>query len=189
MAPAGLGRRTPTTDPVSIEAHKEQPTMSTRPPQPPERPEAQSGEEDEREVRALYIRMLEGWNAHGGEAFAAPFAEDGEVIGFDGSQQIGQAEIATTMSQIFADHPTGRYVWVVRGVRLLAPDVALLRAVAGLVPAGQAEIAPALNAVQTLVAARRAGRWRIILFQNTPAQFHGRPELARQLTDELRQLL
>jgi len=28
----------------------------------------------------------------------------------------------------------------------------------------------------------------IALFQNTPAQFHGRPELAQQLTEELRQL-
>ncbi len=28
-----------------------------------------------------------------------------------------------------------------------------------------------------------------IMFQNTPAQFHGRPELVQQLTEELRQLL
>jgi hypothetical protein len=27
------------------------------------------------------------------------------------------------------------------------------------------------------------------VYQNTPAAFHGRPELARQLTDELRQVL
>ena len=31
--------------------------------------------------------------------------------------------------------------------------------------------------------------WRIALYQNTPAQFHGRPELSRALTEELRQLL
>jgi len=30
------------------------------------------------------------------------------------------------------------------------------------------------------------GEWRIKLFQNTPAQFHGRPELVEQMTDELR---
>ena len=30
------------------------------------------------------------------------------------------------------------------------------------------------------------GQWRIALFQNTPAQFHGRPEAAEALTDELR---
>ncbi|HST88891.1 MAG TPA: hypothetical protein VLJ14_10970 [Ktedonobacterales bacterium] len=51
---------------------------------------------------------------------------------------------------------------------------------------GQAEIALALNAVQTIIAARHEGRWSIMLFQNTPARFHGRPELARQLMDEPR---
>lgn len=157
--------------------------------QPSQSAEAGSGDAVEREVRALYTRMLEGWNARNSEAFAAPFAEDGEVIGFDGSQQAGRTEIATSMGQIFADHPTGRYVWVVKSVRSLAADVALLRAVAGVVPAGQAEIAPALNAVQTLVATRREGQWSIVLFQNTPAQFHGRPDLAERLAGELRQAL
>lgn len=159
--------------------------MRSQQSQPPE--EAHSGDADAREARTLYARMLEGWNARSGEAFAASFAEDGEVVGFDGSQQIGRSVIATTMGQIFADHPTGQYVWKVRSARLLAPDVALLRAVAGVVPAGQSEIAPALNAVQTLVAVKREGQWSIILFQNTPAQFHGRPDLAERLTEELRQ--
>jgi uncharacterized protein (TIGR02246 family) len=39
---------------------------------------------DEMEVRRLYRELLNGWNQHNAEAFAAPFAEDGEVIGFDG---------------------------------------------------------------------------------------------------------
>jgi uncharacterized protein (TIGR02246 family) len=70
-----------------------------------------------------------------------------------------------------------------------SPDVAVLRAVAGMVPPGQSDIEPAVNAVQTLVAAKHDGQWRIALFQNTPAQFHGKPELVQQLTEELRQLL
>jgi hypothetical protein len=48
---------------------------------------------------------------------------------------------------------------------------------------------PAVNAVQSLVAVKNAGEWRIALFQNTPAQFHGRPELVQELTEELRGLL
>jgi uncharacterized protein (TIGR02246 family) len=32
------------------------------------------------------------------------------------------------------------------------------------------------------------GHWQIFQFQNTPAQFHGRPEMAEALTDELRLL-
>jgi hypothetical protein len=63
------------------------------------------------------------------------------------------------------------------------------RAVVGMVPPAQSDLNPAVNAIQTLVAAKRDGKWRIALFQNTPAQFHGRPELVQQLTEELRQIL
>ena len=144
---------------------------------------------NEIEVRALYQHLLDSWNRRSADAFAASFAEDGEVVGFDGSQMSGRDEIASTLRQIFADHETGSYVSKVRGVRLLSPDIALLRAVAGLVPHGRSDIEPALNALQTLIATKHDGQWRITLFQNTPAQFHGRPELVQQLTEELRQLL
>jgi hypothetical protein len=56
-----------------------------------------------------------------------------------------------------------------------------------MVPPGQHDISPAVNAVQTLVATRDHGAWRIALFRNTPAAFHGRPELSEQLTEELRE--
>jgi uncharacterized protein (TIGR02246 family) len=141
------------------------------------------------EVRALYQALLEGWNQRNAEAFAAPFAEEGEVIGFDGSQMSGRGEIASTLGQIFADHVTAPYVSKVRNVRLLRPDVAILRALVGMVPPGQADLNPALHAHQTLIATKGHGTWRIVLFQTTPAQFHGRPELVQHMTEELRQLL
>jgi uncharacterized protein (TIGR02246 family) len=144
---------------------------------------------DEMEVRVLYRQLLDGWNKRSADGFAALFTNDGSAIGFDGSMLDGPAEIASTLGQIFANHPTAAYVAKVRSVRFLAPDVAVLRAVAGMVPPGQSDIEPAVNAVQTLVAAKYDGQWRIALFQNTPAQFHGRPELVQQLTEELRQLL
>jgi uncharacterized protein (TIGR02246 family) len=144
---------------------------------------------DEIEVCALYRQILDGWNKRSGDAFAAPFAEDGEIIGFDGSQHTGRAEIASAPQHIFADHITPTYVGKVKSTRLLAPEVAVVRAIAGLVPPGQADLEPKLNSVQTLVATKRDGQWSIALFQNTPAQFHGRPELVQELTEELRQLL
>jgi uncharacterized protein (TIGR02246 family) len=72
-------------------------------------------------------------------------------------------------------------------VRPLGSGGALLRAVVGMIPPGAGELDPARNAHQTVVAEERDGRWRIVLFQNTPAQFHGRPDLAEQLTEELRE--
>jgi uncharacterized protein (TIGR02246 family) len=154
----------------------------------PPSPEHDAPSTDDNAVRALYHQMLEGWNTRNAQAFAAPFAEDGEVIGFDGSQMSGSAEIAATLQQIFADHVTAPYVSKVRGVRLLRPDAAVLRAIVGMVPPGQADLNPAVNAHQTLVAARRAGTWHIVLMQSTPAQFHGRPELVQQMTEDLRQV-
>jgi uncharacterized protein (TIGR02246 family) len=144
---------------------------------------------DEVEVRTLYRELLDGWNQRNAEAFAAPFAEDGEVIGFDGSEMTGRVDIASTLGQIFADHATASYVSTVRRVRLLSPELAILRAIVGMVPPGQSDLNPAVNAHQTLVAARREGIWRIALLQTTPAQFHGRPDLVQQMTEELRQML
>ena len=148
-----------------------------------------SGSTDETRVRSLYQELLEQWNKRSGREMADLFAEDGNLIGFDGSQINGRPEIGSVLGQIFADHPTAAYVAIVREVRFLSPSVAVLRAVAGMLPPGQSDINPAVNAVQTLVAVRSDGQWRIALFQNTPAQFHGRPELSEALTKELRQLL
>src|SRR5438105_2771006 len=144
---------------------------------------------DETEVRTLYRELLDGWNQRNAEAFAAPFAEDGEVIGFDGSQMTGRVDIAATLGQIFADHVTAPYVSKVRSVRLLSPEVAILRAIVGMIPPGQSDLNPAVNAHQTVVAAKREGTWRIELLQTTPAQFHGRPDLVERMTEELRQVL
>ncbi len=143
----------------------------------------------ERAVRALYHQMLESWNQRNASAMATLYSEDCHLIGFDGSQIDGRAQIEAQIGQIFADHQTAAYVGKVRVLSFLRPDVAILRAVVGMVPPGQADINPTVNALQTLVALETANEWRIALFQNTPAQFHGRPELVQALTEELRQLL
>ena len=56
-----------------------------------------------------------------------------------------------------------------------------------MVPSGQSEINPAVNAIQTLIGQKEQEEFLIALFQNTPAAFHGRPELSRQLTEELQE--
>ena len=144
---------------------------------------------EENEVRALYEHLLASWNQRDARAFAALFQEDGECIGFDGSQLIGRAEIAEMLHQIFTDSLTAPYIGKIKAVRFVGATVAVVRAIVGMVPPGKEDLEPMLNAVQTLVATRTEGTWQIVLFQNTPAQLHGRPELVQQMTEELRQLL
>jgi uncharacterized protein (TIGR02246 family) len=141
--------------------------------------------DEERAVRGLYETLLDNWNTRNADAFAGLFEEDANVVGFDGSQLNGRAEIASTLGQIFTQHQTAAFVGIVRDVRFLCADIALLRAVAGMVPPGQSDVNPAVNAVQTAIAIRHDDRWQLTLFQNTPAAFHGRPELSSQLTEDL----
>ncbi len=155
----------------------------------PAQPMKNQFSKDEEAVRGLYRDLLDAWNKRSANQFAAQFEDVCNVVGFDGSLMNGRREIEAELSRIFADHVTAAYVGIVREVRFLTPEVALLRAVAGMVPPGQSDINPAVNTIQSLVAVKREGRWRITLYQNTPAQFHGRPDLAQGLTDELRKLL
>jgi uncharacterized protein (TIGR02246 family) len=144
---------------------------------------------DEKEVGLLYQELLKRWNNRRASEMTDLFAEDGNLVGFDGSQINGRSEARTVLSQIFANHQTAAYLGIIKEVRLLSPDVAILRAVAGMVPPGESDINPEVNAVQTLVAVKQQNNWIIALFQNTPAAFHGRPELSERLTEELRQAL
>ncbi|MER6396125.1 SgcJ/EcaC family oxidoreductase [Kitasatospora sp. NPDC059973] len=144
---------------------------------------------DEGAVRALYHRTLDGWNLRDGAACAGPFAEDGEMVGFDGTRYAGRSVIAAELGRIFADHATPEYVAKVRRIRALGPGVAELDAVAGLVPDDAEDLDPGLNALQTVIAVNAGAGWRIALLQNTPARYDLRPDVARALTAELRALL
>jgi len=139
-------------------------------------------------VVELHEELLTAWNRRDAKAYAALFDGDAALIGFDGGQMRGP-EVEEHLASIFADHPTASYAWKVREVRPLNEGVVLLRAIVGMVPPGQAEPNPATNAVQSLVAVNRDGTWRIALFQNTPAQYHGRPDLVEAHTTEIREAL
>ena len=143
----------------------------------------------EDEVRRLYQRILDAWNQRSARDFAAQFVEDGHIVGFDGSQGDSAREIEAHLAEVFGSHQTAAYVAKVRGVQPTGTHAALLRAAVGMVPPGGSDINPAVNAIQTLVAAQVAGTWKAVLLQSTPAAFHGRPDLAEALTQELRALL
>lgn len=143
----------------------------------------------ETEVRALYRQIINAWNRRSSHAIADLFDADGVVIQCDGLELKGRAEIMFGHAQLFGEHHTGAFVGKVRSVIFPDADVAVLRASAGMVMPGETDFDSRLNAVQTLVAARHDGRWQVVLFQNTPAQFKDRPGEAAALADELRRQL
>jgi uncharacterized protein (TIGR02246 family) len=143
----------------------------------------------EEAVADVYRRLIDGWNSNNAGDMAAAVAHDGLVIGYDGSQMQGRERVRDELGAIFQHHRTATYITKLRFTRALSPDIGLLHAVAGMVPPGGSEIVPQRNAIQTVVACRGDDGWSAALFQTTPAQFHGRPELADSLTAELAALL
>jgi uncharacterized protein (TIGR02246 family) len=124
---------------------------------------------EEAAVRALYQQLMDGWNQGSGEAFAAVFTEDGDLVAFDGTHFKGRQEITPFHQQLFDKWLKGsRLVGQVKDVRFLSPDIALMHAVGGTVMRGKSEPSPERDSIQTLVAIRQEGdQWRLAAFQNT----------------------
>lgn len=131
-------------------------------------PETGATGADERAVRGLFVRMIEGWNGGSGEGFAAAFAEDGDLVAFDGTRFGGRLEISAFHQELFDKWMKGtRLVGRIEDVRFLGPDVALMHAVGGTVMRGRTEPSPERDSIQTYVAVRENGEWRLAAFQNT----------------------
>lgn len=141
----------------------------------------------ELELRWLYEQVISAWDKRDAKEFAQFFADDATVIGFDGSLHDGRAALRADLNHIFESHPTPPYLSKVKQIRII-DNVGILVAIVGMVPPGKDEIEPTLNARQVMVAVRTDGKWLINVFQNTPAVFHGRPELLQEMTGELNEI-
>jgi uncharacterized protein (TIGR02246 family) len=137
-------------------------------------------------IVSTYSKLLAAWNAQDAAGMAALFAEGGAQVGFDGSEAQGARTIHQQLEPIFRDHPTKRFVHVIREVHQVTDEVAMLRAIAGMVPRDSLELDESKNVVQSLVVRKEGARWRIVLFQNTPAKLDGRPEAVAAISKELR---
>jgi uncharacterized protein (TIGR02246 family) len=139
----------------------------------------------EQAVHALYRELLRSWNRRDARGFAALFCEVGRYIGADGSETTGRVAIELDVARSFEGCPTRPYIGIVREARMLSEGLALVSAAAGMYPPGSFRVDPSVNTLQTVLSVREHGRWRVMLYQNTPALFRGRPDLAQQLTVDL----
>ena len=134
---------------------------------------------------AIYVSLIEAWNSRDARAFAARFASDAVVIGFDGSLLLGRSVVEQELSTIFANHPTAPYVATIVELRMLGAGVSGLRARVGMPTADGSAINPTVNAWQTMIVTDGL----IAQLQTTPAQYHGRPELVEEHSALLAPLL
>src|SRR5215813_8992890 len=108
-------------------------------------PEA-SRSDDEAAIRRLYEQAMDAWNKGSGEAFAAVFTEDGDLVAFDGTHFKGRKEIAPFHQRLFETYLKGtRLVGSVTDVRFLSSDVAVSHAVGGPISPGKSQPTPNRN--------------------------------------------
>jgi uncharacterized protein (TIGR02246 family) len=125
---------------------------------------------DESAIRDLAgARQQQAWNQHNARAYAALFAEDGDVVNVVAWWWKGRAEIESNLTRMFANifrESTLTFRQV--DVRFLTPDIAIAHArwtmTGARMPPGLPEPREGL---QTLTVQKRNGKWLIAAFHNT----------------------
>jgi uncharacterized protein (TIGR02246 family) len=123
---------------------------------------------DEEKLRGLVQQIVEGWSNANGDMIASVYAADGTLVAGDGTVTRGPGEIARYHDRQFQNFLKGtRLTVAVRGVHFLSEDVALMQTEGGILWPGQQQLAPGNSGIQSFIAVREDGTWRVRLFQNT----------------------
>lgn len=123
---------------------------------------------DEARVRQVVQQIQEGWNAHDGKAFAAPFATDADYVVINGMKLQGREAIEKGHTAIFTTiYKDSHNVGTVKSVRFLRPDVAVVHVEWNLEYRTGGETAKG-HAISTMVMTKEGDKWSVAAFQNTP---------------------
>jgi uncharacterized protein (TIGR02246 family) len=96
------------------------------------------------------------------------FTEDGDLISGTGDHSVGRAEIEKFLANLVATLAKGtRFTARVTSVRFAGRDVAVLTANGGWLYPGDSSISEKNRGLQTMVAFRQEGTWRVVQFQRT----------------------
>lgn len=123
---------------------------------------------DEQLIRSIPDKIAAGWSKGDGRAIADVYAEGGTLVAGDGKVTQSRAEIARYHDQQFAAFLKGTRLTVeVKSLRFVSPDIAIMHTEGGILWPGEVQVAPRNRGVQSFVAVKNDGVWRITLFQNT----------------------
>lgn len=135
-----------------------------------EKTKQNSNKKDEAMIRQVVQKVEDGWNAHDGKAFAAPFAADADYVVVNGMHAKGRAEIEAGHTGIFNSiYKDSRNAATFKSVRFLRKDVAVVHVEWNLEFRGGGELQKG-HAMSSMVMTKTGGRWEIAAFQNTPIQ-------------------
>ncbi len=123
---------------------------------------------DEASLRQVVQQIQEGWNAHDGKGFAAPFAADADYVVVNGMKLKGREAIEKGHTAIFTTiYKDSHNVGTVKSIRFLRPDVAVVHVEWNLEFRTGGETSKG-HAMNTMVMTKEGDKWSVAVFQNTP---------------------
>jgi uncharacterized protein (TIGR02246 family) len=121
-------------------------------------------------VLQLCQRLTDAWNAGDATAYGDLFTADADYVVFNGMHLEGRDAIAESHRWLFDGPLRGTRLSAGSApatVRFVRPDVAIVISTGGMTMAGEPSPDPGHDSIQTLVAVRGDGGWRLASFQNT----------------------
>ena len=130
---------------------------------------------DEAAIRKLVQQVQDGWNAHDGKAFAAPFAPDADYVVVNGMRVQGREAIEKGHTELFTGiYKNSRNVATINRIRFLRPDVGVVHNECNLLHHLSDSETRKGHAMNTMVMTKENGKWSIAAFHNTPIRAEGR---------------
>jgi len=131
---------------------------------------SQDSSADEAAIRQIVQQVQDGWNAHDGKAFAAPFSLDADYVVVNGTYVKGREAIEKGHAVIFSSvYKDSRNIGTIKSIRYLRPDVAVVHIEWNLEYRAGEETRSG-RAMNTMVMAKEGGKWSIAAFHNTPIE-------------------
>ncbi len=122
---------------------------------------------EERALHKLVYQLESSWNAGDGDAFAALFADDADVIHILGGYYTGRETIRAGHRMIFGTIYKGSTIhYSVEKIKFLRPEIAIVFLRQHL-ELGEGARVDELDARPTIVAEKIDDKWRIVAMQNT----------------------
>jgi uncharacterized protein (TIGR02246 family) len=119
-------------------------------------------------VRALLNELVAAYNRGDLSGASALFAPDGDMIAGDGTLVSTRAAIERFLSDLHAKLPKGtQFVAAITNVRFAGPDVAVVTTEGGWQFPDETAVSAKNRGIQSAVAVRQNGTWRVVLFQRT----------------------
>ncbi|MFJ8751729.1 SgcJ/EcaC family oxidoreductase [Streptomyces sp. NPDC102441] len=120
-------------------------------------------------LSAVPARMIEGWNSGDAAAFVSDFAEDAELVDFDGTVHKGRDTVIAFQQPVFDTVLKGSRLvhGEVQFARIIGPGSGVVHHRFGMVMAGEEEPLPSRYFLQLFSVVWQNDRWEIATLQNS----------------------